>query len=164
MRQLSFFANRVLFFGGDIAAKGRKQARPLDGNLPLHLVLMAGSSVLYANRDVIYREIQRKCRRFGIKAYSTAVNHDHVHMILRVFSRARYHAFVRTLSAALASSFLWRAAKIVRSGERSAPPTTPPSPSPPRARHPSWCPARISTDDPPTAPARASRCQTVGTE
>lgn len=48
--------------------------------------------------------------KFRVKAYGVAVNHDHVHFVLKVPGRAEYIAFLRALTGAIARKFgkgLW---------------------------------------------------------
>jgi REP element-mobilizing transposase RayT len=111
MKQLSMFPKAILVYGGTLVGSRRKSARPLAEDRPLHVVLKASKAVIYANRRAIYDEIRDKAAHFGLKAYGIAVNHDHVHLVLRIIRKEFYHAFIRALTGVLARRYgkgLWK--------------------------------------------------------
>jgi REP element-mobilizing transposase RayT len=111
MKQLSMFPREILVYGGTLVGNMRKTARPVAERRPMHIVLKACKRVLYANRRSIYEEIRKKAEHFGLNAYGIAVNHDHIHLLLRVIRKEFYNAFIRALCGVLARRYgrgLWK--------------------------------------------------------
>lgn len=104
MKQLSLLKATPTFHGGLLTQGRRKGLRPLSSKQPLHLVLKARKALLYKNRAHIEKEIRRLGDRFQIKAYSIAVNFDHLHAVLKIPHRRNYTAFIRALTGLLARS------------------------------------------------------------
>lgn len=112
MKQQNLFSGdqTLLFHGGELALQKRKALRPLDSKRALGLTLKAGRHDLLAREGWIENEARKWAGRFHLKAYEVAVNHDHIHLVLRLPSRRCYHAFIRAFTAALTRVFgkgLW---------------------------------------------------------
>lgn len=90
-------------FGGSLLKKGkRKIGRPLNLKAPIHLVLKADDAIqLFQNAGKIESQIRKLGEKFGVTVYSTAVHEDHIHALLKFPSRARYNAWVRSLTGTL---------------------------------------------------------------
>lgn len=120
MKQLSLISTETkLFHGGELAKGKRKALRPLHSKRPLHCVLKTKRSILFRNRSWSEREARRVVKKFGLRAYGLAVNHDHIHFVLKIPSRRAYNAFVRALCGILALKFgkgLWALAPFTRIG------------------------------------------------
>ncbi len=118
MKHISFFETEPEFHGGTISlAKRRKKARPIGTKRPLHLVLKAKYRILFKHKELLYKEIYAKAAHFGLTAYGVAVNHDHVHFILRIASRSLYHGFIRALTGVIARKFgkgIWKLVPFTR--------------------------------------------------
>lgn len=102
MRQLSLITPSPLFHGGELAHGKRKSRRPLCTKRAVHLILKSRSANLYAKRIKIEQEARRLCAKFKIKAYSLAVNRDHIHFVLKFPGRESYKAFLRAFTGLLA--------------------------------------------------------------
>ena len=106
MKQQKLFEDEALLFhGGELARKKRKTLRPLDSKRALGCTLKAGRHDLLTREGWIEHEARKWARRFHVRAYEIAVNHDHIHLVLRIPSRRCYCAFIRALTAALARAF-----------------------------------------------------------
>lgn len=111
MKQLFLIPTKAkLFHGGEFALGKRKRLRTLSSKRPIHCVLKSKRRVLYARKSWIEREARRLAKKFGVKAYSIAVNFDHIHFALKIPNRQAYNAFVRAFAGILAAKFgkgLW---------------------------------------------------------
>lgn len=106
MRQIPLFKNETsLTHGGEFRRGKRKTRRPLSSKRPLHCVLKSKLNVLFANKEWIERNARRLSDKFCITAYAIAVNHDHIHLVLRIPGRREYKAFLRSLTSLLARKF-----------------------------------------------------------
>lgn len=103
LRQSSLFPLPPLFHGGELARGRRKCRRPFSAKRPLHLVLKARGPILRLHHQQIQRETRTWAKRFELKLYGLAVNHDHIHLVFRAPSKRSWNAFVRALTGALAS-------------------------------------------------------------
>jgi REP element-mobilizing transposase RayT len=117
MKQISFFPCEKPIHGGIIRLGERKKARPLNRDRPIHLVLKAKGKMLYPHRDYLYKQIYAKGEHFGVRVYSVAVNHDHVHFIIRIHNENFYKGFIRALTGVIARKFgkgLWKLLPFTR--------------------------------------------------
>lgn len=101
MKQMSFFPKEALFHGGKLSLGKRKTKRPLSVKKTIHLVLKAKSSNLFRHKTYIESQIRSFGNKFSLKTYGVAVNHDHVHVIVKIQTRKSYVNFIRALSGTL---------------------------------------------------------------
>lgn len=102
MQQLSLLKSPPLFHGGSLSRGKRKTLRPLSSKHPIHLVLKAKKSLLYKNKLLLVKEIRSLEKRFSLKLYGLAVNHDHLHLVLKIKNRKNYVAFIRSFTSFVA--------------------------------------------------------------
>jgi REP element-mobilizing transposase RayT len=117
MQQLALIRAPNLFHGGEIAKGKRKLRRPLARKRPIHLVLKATKKNLYSHRKNIQESSQIIAKKFSVKIYNMAVNHDHVHYILKIADRKSYCAFIRALTSIFARKIgtgLWKILPFTR--------------------------------------------------
>ena len=111
MQQRQFFENPKLFHGGQLSVGRRKTARVLCSKRSLHVVLKAERKILRTHRSTVLAYAKKYATHSGVKIYQQSVQHDHVHLLLRIPSRAGYKRFVRALTSILARKFgrgLWK--------------------------------------------------------
>jgi len=102
MKQLSFIKSQPATFGGTLARGKRKDARPLSTKKPLHLVLKSKRAILFRNKITVSSILRKQAKLFGIKLYSLSVQKDHIHISLKIPSRAAYVSFVRATAGLIA--------------------------------------------------------------
>jgi hypothetical protein len=110
MQQLSLLPAQPTFHGGALSVRKRKTRRPISTKRALHLVLKATRPVLYGQKFYIEKEVLRLTRRFKLKCYGLAVNHDHIHLNIKVQDRRIYVAFIRSFAGLVAKKIgpeLW---------------------------------------------------------
>ena len=104
MRQASFgfLKDYKKEFGGSLLQGKRKTARPLSTKQPIHLVLKSTHSrpFLPSNRK-LEKLFRTQAQKYGLKIYDLALNWSHIHALITIPSRQAYHAFIRTLTAAI---------------------------------------------------------------
>ena len=72
-------------FGGEILVGKRKTARPLSDKKPIHLVLRSNSvKVFTPTNKSLKRLIYNLAEKYTIKIYELALNHNHIHFVLRL--------------------------------------------------------------------------------
>src|SRR5437868_4207923 len=115
MRQTKFnFLNSYKKeFGGSLLEGKRKVARPLSTKVPIHLILkskgLPSSTDKPTKKCTLFnprnRELKKIIRtyanKYQITIYDMALNWSHIHLAVRIPSRAAYLAFIRTLTAKL---------------------------------------------------------------
>ena len=117
MRQMTLFSKSPTFHGGELNAGRRKGARPLARKRPLHLVLKSSRASLRKHEALILASARRYGERFGIRLYDQAVNHDHLHFVLKIPGRREYAQFIRALTGFLARKLgkgLWKVLPFTR--------------------------------------------------
>jgi hypothetical protein len=103
MKQLLLINDRLsLEYGGSLLRGRRKSRRPLDKKRSVHLVLKASDTMrLICQTHLIKSTINKYSKRFAVKVYSIAVHCDHIHIHLKIFSRATYNRWIRTITSRL---------------------------------------------------------------
>lgn len=89
-------------YGGSL--NYRKVSRPFDSKLASHVVFKAelASSLRFTKFEPkVRRIVAGAAARYGIKIVESAVNHDHLHVLIFTKSRAAQTRFLRLVSAAL---------------------------------------------------------------
>lgn len=94
--------------GGDVAKGRRKTARPIDPKQALHVVLRSSQargahSLLHPKHcDPIHRLTQKLARRWGVRLYRYANVGNHLHLLVKVPTRAAWRRFLRELAGGIA--------------------------------------------------------------
>jgi REP element-mobilizing transposase RayT len=94
--------------GGSLAQGKRKTARPIDPRQGLHVVLR--SSVARGNRSMLNSQfcqpihdfIHQLADHWGVRIYRFANVGNHIHLLIKVPSRAIWRRFIRELSGGIA--------------------------------------------------------------
>ena len=87
--------------GADFNEGRRKRLRPLSTKVPIHLILKAERDFDDKAAFVLAKALDL-AQRFGLLVLDQAINHDHLHLVLKVPHRSRYNAFIRSLTGVLA--------------------------------------------------------------
>jgi REP element-mobilizing transposase RayT len=112
MKQLDLInpKSKILEHGGTQSIGKRKSQRPLSTKRPVHLVLKSNIAVghrsLMRHRPLIEKVITRSRKRFGIKVYEFAIVSNHIHFLVRGFSRLALQNFFRVVAGHIAQEIL----------------------------------------------------------
>ena len=94
--------------GGEHAQGKRKSRRPIDPKQALHVVLRSSkargeSSMLHPKHcDPIHDFVHKIAKRWGVKLYRYANVGNHIHMLIKVPSRAVWQRFLREVAGGIA--------------------------------------------------------------
>jgi len=94
--------------GGDLALNKRKLDRPLSSKKPIHIVLRSSqakgvwSFLGVKNQTAIDRIIARQARKFGVTVQDFANVGNHLHLKIKAPTRARFQAFLRSVTCLIA--------------------------------------------------------------
>ena len=105
MRQTSFpFLQKISSeFGGSLLLNKRKSKRPLSVKKPIHLVLKSSHRDLFSPRNKrLHSLILSQSKKFNIKVYAFALNHSHIHLLIKLQQTEDYMKFVRSFTSILA--------------------------------------------------------------
>jgi hypothetical protein len=94
----------------------RKRLRPLSTKAPLHLILKAERDFDDKAAFVLAKALDL-AKRFELLVLDQAINHDHLHLVLKVPHRSRYNAFIRALTGVLARRIgkgIWQTSPFTR--------------------------------------------------
>jgi len=90
----------------------RKAQRPLTIKRPIHLILKSplavGSRSLMRHRPLIEKIITRSKKRFKVRVYEFAIVSNHIHLLVRGYSRHELQNFFRTVAGHIAQEILRR--------------------------------------------------------
>ena len=106
--QLSFTPGQPKFFGGALLQGKRKSQRPLSSKDAIHLVLRSehairqDSFLARRNKRAIEQTLKHFAKKFGVRIYRTAVNGNHIHLLIWITNRTLYKAFIRAVSGKIA--------------------------------------------------------------
>lgn len=79
-------------FGGELLTGRRKEKRPLSTAQPIHLVLKSNSVKVFTPSNRSLRNlIYRTASKYSIKIYKLALNHNHIHIILKLKTKESYN-------------------------------------------------------------------------
>ena len=103
-KQLSFFGNQAVAFGGSLLKGNPKVARPLSVKNPIHLVLRADKSRFRLPKNFARANecLEKTAKKHGVRIYSYANVGNHFHIVLRILNRRQWAAFIRELTSRLA--------------------------------------------------------------
>jgi REP element-mobilizing transposase RayT len=94
--------------GGELGKGKRKIKRPLDPKQALHVVLRSSSargrwSMLHPqNCDHVHDFTEKLAQRWGVRLYRYANVGNHIHLLIKVPSRAVWQRFLRELTGGIA--------------------------------------------------------------
>ena len=103
-KQLSFFGNPAVAFGGSLLKCNPKVARPLSVKNPIHLVLRADKSGFRLPKNFARANecLEKTAKKHGVRIYDYANVGNHFHVVLRIMNRRQWVAFIRELTSRLA--------------------------------------------------------------
>lgn len=96
------------FHGGESTVGKRKTVRPIDPKQTLHVILKSSQargeqSMLHPKHvDHIHDYTHKVAKKWGIKLYRYANVGNHIHLLVKVPSRALWQRFIRELSGGIA--------------------------------------------------------------
>lgn len=115
-KQLSFFPSNTTplkkFFGGALLNGKRKSMRPLSSKDAIHLVLRSewatgrDSFLARRNQPRVNQILLRFAKKFGVRIYRTAINGNHIHLLVRITNRKLYRAFIKAAAGKIASQVM----------------------------------------------------------
>ncbi|MGK5083668.1 transposase [Bdellovibrionota bacterium FG-1] len=94
--------------GGDLNQGKRKTARPIDPKQAVHLVLRSSmargqySMLRKANSEAIEALLQKLAKKWDVRVFRYANVGNHLHLLLRVRSRAVWKRFLRQFAGGIA--------------------------------------------------------------
>src|SRR5687768_17989457 len=115
VKQQSFFPKQDLFFGGSLLKKAHaRSARPLSSKKALHIVLKSDQAVWTKERDlrlsskkqVIEKILTDQLTKYGIKLYNFAIAINHIHLLIKFNSRAKYLSWIKRITGLIARKML----------------------------------------------------------
>lgn len=90
-------------FGGELLTGKRKEKRPLSDKKPMHLILRSDTVKVFKPTNKQLRNfIYKIADKYGIKIYELALNHNHIHFVMKLKNKARYNSFIRELTSKIA--------------------------------------------------------------
>lgn len=89
-------------FGGELQKGRRKAARPLSTRHALHIVLRAKTHCLRKQESRILKCIDQRACKWGLRIYKVAVVSNHLHLCLKIPSRADYRHFIQAITGTIA--------------------------------------------------------------
>ncbi len=96
--------------GGSLILGKRRKRRPLNLKKPVHIVLKSdfafGLRALTRHRAHIERVFARSARRFNIRIYQKAIEHNHIHALVRAHHRKDLQNFFRVLAGHIAQEIM----------------------------------------------------------
>ena len=92
-------------FGGATLVGKRKTARPLSDKKPIHLILRSDSvKVFNPTNKRLKRLIYNLTEKYSIKIYDLALNHNHIHFVMKLKNKEFYKFFIRELTSKMATA------------------------------------------------------------
>ncbi len=105
--QMSFFNMKSEWrFGGTLLKAKRKSRRPLSTKHAIHVVLSAKTilrrGTLLKHQGLVRSELTKAAKRWGIRIYKYAIEKGHIHLLVRIPTRAAYKNFIQRATGAIA--------------------------------------------------------------
>jgi len=92
-------------FGGELLLGKRKEKRPLSDKKPMHLIMRSDSVKVFTPTNKSLKNlIFRTAEKYSIKIYELALNHTHIHFVMKLKNKSSYNAFIRKLTSKMAIS------------------------------------------------------------
>ncbi len=90
-------------FGGELLKGKRKEKRPLSDKKPMHLILRSDSVKVFTPTNKSLKSlIYKTAEKYSIKIYELALNHTHIHFVMKLKNKEIYNAFIRELTSKMA--------------------------------------------------------------
>ena len=90
-------------FGGENLIGKRKTARLLSDKKPIHLILRSNTlKVFTPTNKSLKRLIYNLAEKYSIKIYELALNHNHIHFVIKLKNKNLYKFFIRELTSKMA--------------------------------------------------------------
>ena len=111
-RQLSFIPKprHQREHGGSLAVGKRRSARPLNLKLSHHLTLKSshalGARSLFRHKKMILGLIRKNSQKFHVKVYESAIQGNHMHLLVKAQSREGLQNFFRVIAGHVAQRIL----------------------------------------------------------
>lgn len=102
MQTSLFPLKSVVKFGGSLLTGKRKSCRPMCTKRSMHLVLKANTPRLRRHLALIQVEINKASAKWGIRVYRISVASDHIHLLIKIPTRAAYRYFIQRVTGILA--------------------------------------------------------------
>jgi REP element-mobilizing transposase RayT len=118
----SIFKETPKYFGGEYLKNSNpKKARPVTTKNAMHVVLrskLANNTgwslcVSHDRKQEIENVIREQARLFNIRIYQMAVNSNHLHLLIKLYTRESFSKFIKAISGIIA-----RIALGVKKGKR----------------------------------------------
>lgn len=110
MRNHTFIPKRPTEHGGILTVKRRNSKRPLNIQRPVHIVLRSdlakGKRSLLKNQKIVDRVLAKFSKKFHIKVYEKAICGNHIHCLVKAYSRRSLQNFFRVLAGQIAQEIL----------------------------------------------------------
>ena len=108
-------------FGGELQFGRRKEKRPLSTTLPMHLVLKSESVKVFTPSNKSLKSlIYKTAEKYSIKIYELALNHNHMHFILKLKTKESYNHFIRELTSKMAVAIRRYLVRLSSAGSKAA--------------------------------------------
>ena len=92
-------------FGGELLLGKRKEKRPLSDKKPMHLILRSDSVKVFTPTNKSLKNlIYRTAEKYSIKIYELALNHTHIHLVVKLKNNDSYNTFIRELTSKMANA------------------------------------------------------------
>jgi putative transposase len=110
--QYNLFKADVRFFGGALLKGKRKSLRPLSTKDPIHVVMRSTwakkeySFLKPVHTKAIHKILGAMGKRFQVKIYQTAVQGNHIHLVIKIPHRIQYKAFIKAISGKIAQTVM----------------------------------------------------------
>jgi REP element-mobilizing transposase RayT len=104
----SVFKEPPRCFGGK--SSHPRTARPVTTKAPMHVILRSrlakdnwSLNVTHDRRQEIENTIRKQAKLFNINLYKMAVNQNHVHILMKLYTRDSFSKFIKAVSGITAS-------------------------------------------------------------
>ncbi len=92
-------------FGGELLLGKRKEKRPISDKKPMHLILRSETVKVFTPTNKSLRSlIYKTAAKYSIKIYEIALNHTHIHLVIKLKNKESYNFFIRELTSKMAVS------------------------------------------------------------
>lgn len=108
-------------FGGTLLKGNPREKRPLSSKHSMHLVLRSSMAkgALRFNHPGRLKQLKKllfeQAEKHGITIYELSINSNHIHLLLKIFSKEAYRAFIKSATGLIARKVLKRERGLARS-------------------------------------------------
>ena len=101
MKSLRLFPQDKVEFGQQNLMGQRKESRPFSSVCPIHLVLKAKAPVFEIYKEFALEVLQKYAKKYNIQIFCSALNWDHIHLLIQATDKQAYTNFVRVFCSAI---------------------------------------------------------------